>query len=381
MNQSTFSTTVRLVEIGAIGVRVPMAELGALDGPPISFAVAEDIPPLALRAPVYLSDPSFAGVFPEGAVQRHGKVACSIRNGFMFSPFGAIVLPDGSVVRESMLHTDAAALSFTYAQFKGQFPGHHVMWATAEGTVLSLNTYSTNNYFHFLIDAVGQLHWRDRLSAVADMRMVISGYHPEAAKALPYISAVLTRVGVSDAMQVSFDGTLMLCRHVVFPARDTGANPAKVRELRRRVGLSDKGRGSRRLYITRPGAGRRRLVNDAAIAARLAKRGFECIDPGTLPFAQQIDLFAEAQVIVGPHGAALTNAIFMPRGGALVELTHSGRVVWTFHEVACAAQLAYACVVGTRANEGEAPLFADFRVEEDAVDAAVDAVLKAVDHV
>ena len=170
----------------------------------------------------------------------------------------------------------------------------------------------------------------------------------------------------------------MLCRHVVFPARDTGANPAKIAELRGRFGLDDKRTGTARLYLTRPNAGRRRLLNDTEIATRLAKRGFVAIDPGALSFQQQVAAFADAAVIVGPHGAALTNGAFMPPGGALVELTHSARVVWTFHEIAAASRLSFACVIGTRASETKNPLFADFRVDLDAVDAAVDAALKAV---
>ncbi len=373
-----FKTTLRIIEIGAIGTRVTLEQLGAPGGPPISFAISDHVSPLDLPQPVFLSDEKFAKVFPSGPVTRHSKMACSVQNGFMFSPFGAIVLPDGSIVRESLLHTDASAMSFMYAQFKGQFPGHHILWNTADAPLLSLNTYSTNNYFHFLIDALGQLHWRDRIPAIQHSPLIVSGYHPEAAKALPYIEAAQSLAGLSSGELIPYDGTMMLCRHVVFPARDTGANPAKIAELRGRFGLDDKRAGTKRLYITRPNAGRRRLMNDAEIAARLTKRGFVAIDPGAMSFQQQVETFAEAAVIVGPHGAALTNGAFMPPGGALVELTHDARVVWTFHEIAAAARLSFACVIGKRTSESENPLFADFSVDIDTVDAAVDAALKAV---
>jgi capsular polysaccharide biosynthesis protein len=208
--------------------------------------------------------------------------------------------------------------------------------------------------------------------------MIICGYHPEAAVPLPFIDGALNHCGISPTALLPFDGTIMFCRHVVFPARDTGANPTKVAELRRRARVDEQAKGSARLYITRPGAGRRRLLNDAVIAARLAKRGFTAVDPGTLSFQQQVGLFNTAKVVVGAHGAALTNAVFMPPGGALVELTHTARVVWTFHEVACANRLAYACVIGDRSGESESALFADFKVDPETVDAAVDAALKAV---
>ena len=378
MAEAAFSTKIRIVEIGVVGTRVSPSDLGRPDGPPIQYAVLDDLPALVLPAPLYLNRASAAEKFPAGPVRRHSRTLCSVRNGFMFSPFGLIVLPDGTLVRESALNVDAGALAFTYGQFKGQFPGTHIMWATAPGSVLSLNSYSSNNYFHFLMDSLAQMHWRQRAPAAANARMVIAGYDDEAAKALPFMAQSLARSGIGNDQLAPFDGTLMFCPHVMFPARDTGANPAKVAELRRLFGLTDRPRGTAKLYITRPGAQRRRLVNDADIAQRLTRLGFTAVDPGALSFDQQVELFAGAAVIVGPHGAALTNAAFMSPGGAVVELTHEARVVWTFHEVAGAAGLSYACVIGDRTDKTANALFADFAVDADEVEAATRAAVKVV---
>ena len=48
--------------------------------------------------------------------------------------------------------------------------------------------------------------------------------------------------------------------------------------------------------------------------------------PGRLPVADQVALFSETQIVAGPHGAGLTNLIFMPEGGAVVEILRPG---WT----------------------------------------------------
>ena len=98
---------------------------------------------------------------------------------------------------------------------------------------------------------------------------------------------------------------------------------------------------------------------------------------GGLSFAEQVALFAEAEVVVGPHGAGLTNCVFMAPGGALIELTHDKRVVWTFHEVAGAAGLNYACIVSDAVlnDKNDDALFADFTVDLDALEAAVKAAI------
>ena len=68
----------------------------------------------------------------------------------------------------------------------------------------------------------------------------------------------------------------------------------------------------------------------------------------------------------------------MAPGGALVELTHTGRVVTTYHELAAAAGLAYAAEIGDIAGDASRPILADFTIDADAAEAAVDAVERAL---
>jgi capsular polysaccharide biosynthesis protein len=52
----------------------------------------------------------------------------------------------------------------------------------------------------------------------------------------------------------------------------------------------------------------------------LLRYGIEAIDPGTLPLTEQIKIFHEAKLIIGTHGAGLTNVIFSQPGALLYEL-------------------------------------------------------------
>ena len=82
--------------------------------------------------------------------------------------------------------------------------------------------------------------------------------------------------------------------------------------------------------------------------------------------------------MLGPHGAGLANAIFMSRGGTLIELTHDRRVFRTFYEVAAASGHAYALVIGDAAGDDKESILADFTVDPDAVEAAIKAALAAI---
>ena len=93
--------------------------------------------------------------------------------------------------------------------------------------------------------------------------------------------------------------------------------------------------GTRRLFVSRADARKPRLRNEDRVYARLERFGFERVMPGRLPLADQVALFSEAQIVAGPHGAGLTNLIFMPEDGAVIEifgrnLAH-GAFAWLSH--------------------------------------------------
>ena len=76
----------------------------------------------------------------------------------------------------------------------------------------------------------------------------------------------------------------------------------------------------RKIYISRRNAGRRRILNDAEMEALLVRRGFEMVTLGPQPIEEQARLFAEADVIVAQHGAALTNLLYASPGAKVVEI-------------------------------------------------------------
>jgi capsular polysaccharide biosynthesis protein len=76
----------------------------------------------------------------------------------------------------------------------------------------------------------------------------------------------------------------------------------------------------RRLYISRRGHSMRVMINELALEAALRARGFEIVRPERLKAAAQVQLMQEAGVVVGPTGAAMTNALFASPGTRIVEI-------------------------------------------------------------
>lgn len=68
---------------------------------------------------------------------------------------------------------------------------------------------------------------------------------------------------------------------------------------------------NRRIYISRQHAERgRAIVNSDTVFRVLQERGFESHVLEDYPFRKQMQLFMEADVIAGPHGAGLANMLF-----------------------------------------------------------------------
>jgi capsular polysaccharide biosynthesis protein len=358
---------LNLLDMATAGEAVSPAGLGQS---PLTFAEIGGAP-FQLRQPVFDN----SGRFREGPAVRGPEMLCAVRDCFLLGPFGAVVLPNGMLIRQSVINLESDTLQYSLAQFTGQFPGTYIPWTAAPAPVFAVNSYATNNYFHFMVDSLAQLHWTSRLPA--QVKWIISGYPPAAEATLPFIPSALSAAGITRAALQPFDGTLLHCPLVVFPRRVTGADPARIDWLRRTFGVAGRPRGYARLYITRAGA-RRRLVNEDSLVQVLERFGFTTIDPSGLSVAEQAARFSEAAIVVGSHGAALTNAGFMAPGAALIELTHQARIVPTYHELASAAGLAYGVVVGTATGNVEHPILADFSVPPEAAAAAVEAALKAL---
>lgn len=75
----------------------------------------------------------------------------------------------------------------------------------------------------------------------------------------------------------------------------------------------------RKLFISRRNASVRRLLNEDQVADYATKQGFSVVCLEALPLRSQIQMFAEAKVVVAQHGAGLTNLLFS-RGCSVVEI-------------------------------------------------------------
>ena len=127
------------------------------------------------------------------------------------------------------------------------------------------------------------------------------------------------------------------------PAPDAGGPPTSIAPRRRwfvppglsvletvdRLKAAVPSRGSieppARIYISRRGGSSfRTLQNEAEVEVAAARLGFTIVRTEDHSFDDQVALFSRARVVIGPHGAGITNAVFAPPGCLVCDFFPNG---------------------------------------------------------
>lgn len=125
----------------------------------------------------------------------------------------------------------------------------------------------------------------------------------------------------------------------------------------------------KRLWISRGQqlkVGQRRMLNEPELESLFLEHGFEVAIPEAMSFAEQVELFSQAEMIVGPGGSALMNMVFAPVGAKILILTKNHPQV-NFHYFTNIAQIigqsiAYVCGESVK-NMGVLGYETDFLVD------------------
>ena len=118
-----------------------------------------------------------------------------------------------------------------------------------------------------------------------------------------------------------------------------------------------------RLFVTRQEGRGRGLVNAAAVERRLVEAGFVVVNPEALLFAEQAAAFANAGVVVGSMGAAMTNTVFAPPGAKLLYLAPQGWVEPFYWDLAAVRGHDYSVLFGPVADTAQPAHLSRFSID------------------
>jgi hypothetical protein len=182
--------------------------------------------------------------------------------------------------------------------------------------VIGFNWTSTN-YFHWLTQSAASIY------------SIVSWYgHSDLRIALPQLNQwqedTLARLGFADLPRVLISPEKQFrFRKVVFANLLNGRTKVydQFRAYANALLAADSPPPTPRklLYVSRQDAQIRRIENEEALIRMMKQRGFLIVEAGTHSLAEQIRIFSEANVVVGPHGAGMTNTMFSREGTLVYE--------------------------------------------------------------
>ena len=227
---------------------------------------------------------------------------------------GLLILPDGSVCHHNAWSLDHITGSPDYlTPWRG--PVVH-----QKGNYVTLIFYWGLWYYHWFNDVLSTLH--ENLDLLPKDTLFIL---PAEAKA--HHLASLDLLGIGPERRLLFDGSEMWVLEnlwfqppAVHPDDQTpGAMPWLGRTLSAGI-ARDETEKPLRLYISRRHVPTRVVVNEEELLPILQRHGFIVVATEKLSLAEQIRLFRNAEVIIGPHGSGLTNMIYAAPGTPVLEL-------------------------------------------------------------
>ena len=209
------------------------------------------------------------------------------------------------------------------------------------------------NYYHWLVDEIPRLMTIQGASEYCNAPILIDYRYA------PWQRDILERCGVDQSRFRTVDPDRpMTFKRLIVPShlsRNMVAHPAAV-HYTRHVLAPHADRASptpgKRLYMRRSAHSVRKsaLLNERCVIEKFKRANFTFVDTGEMTLDEQIEMFADAEVIAGAGGAAFANALFAPKGAKLLVLSPSDCICETFSSIAnaigqegwCCAGVSYA---------------------------------------
>ncbi len=189
-----------------------------------------------------------------------------------------------------------------------------------EGNTTVLAASGASVYYHWMMDILPRINFL-KISGLFDTidKFVINyqgtGFQKE----------TLLRAGIDLKKIIPANdhwGTYLLARELIIPSLPSPNDAPSLEAclyLRKLYAaeIEDTGQNEK-IYIQRLNG--RKVVNEDELLPWLKAEGFEIVNAERLTVTEQASLFAGAKVVMGPHGAGLTNIVFCKPGTVVIDL-------------------------------------------------------------
>jgi capsular polysaccharide biosynthesis protein len=245
----------------------------------------------------------------ERVIEGTPQFVAEIGNGRVFGHDAAVITPDNFVLRD--VSKQAWADGWTHrACLEGALPRIRKV----SGNLAIVGSEGGDNYYHWLVEAI------PRMMLLKDFHIDKFYIHSSKGFQQQFLRWLdIPREKIIDARK----GLHLQADRLFVPSFVCSQGVrAFLRSFRDHVEIDR--RRNRRIYLSRADAAYRRVNNEKAVLEILQPLGFETVFASKLSASEQIKAFAEAEVVIGPHGAGMTNLVFSPKQVRILEFFAPG---------------------------------------------------------
>ncbi|MFK7890871.1 MAG: DUF563 domain-containing protein [Granulosicoccus sp.] len=185
-------------------------------------------------------------------------------------------------------------------------------------------------YYHWMVDILPRLGILQKSGVSVSQldHVLVRETHQ------PFQSETLAQLGIQENQIIETrNNAFFTCEKLLHVHLDNGINMKMNRFipawLQYQFGERNLCNERKRIYISRPAGVRRGIANEKELLPLLESRGFHIDTMEDKTVKQQAELLAGCDVLISPHGGALTNMLFCQPGSRIVELF--GRHVYPFY--------------------------------------------------
>lgn len=265
-----------------------------------------------------------------------------IPQGRFATHFGMILTPDNRQLSD----ISGGAINNLF-QHQANYRGLLPPLRRVRGSVAMLmGASSHNNYFHWTAEVLPRIRQMEEAGVTPDYYCLprCCAFHRESLEILGIPRSKQLRMGIYAHVQAD---------ELIVPTLTHNAvSPENANFLYRRAAnapwSTTQKKPRLRLYIAR--RGRRRVINERELFASLRKLDFTRHYLEDYGLRQQIELFQQAEIVIGPHGAGLVNLVYSNPGTKVIELATPVRPWLMFYYLAHNHGLNYLAYFGEAVN-------------------------------
>ncbi len=254
-----------------------------------------------------------------------------IKPGYVLRDTGLIATPDGVIINES-LHPSDRGRRFVVAKLIWQFffGSPDVATALARGDLdrndeehsievgVPLIPRYTDNYYHWLIETVPTIRYvrEYEQQTGTDVALLIPADPP------PWCGETLDLLGIPEDKVKYLNQNIQRVEKLIAPSFPTQTREDYewiVRTVLANLPSRVRDKAGGNVYISRSSAIERRVVNENEVMAALSPYDFDRHRLENNTVTENVVLFNEADIIVGAHGAGLSDLIYSTNG-TVIEL-------------------------------------------------------------